>query len=169
MNIKIVKLLFGIYFGFFTLAIAGYAYSWRESIPPAQPIAFSHKIHAGKLNIRCMDCHVNADKSRSATPPPMEKCMSCHRSAALGSPEVQKIHASWESKEPVEWVRIHQLPEHVNFTHKRHIKAGVDCASCHGEVKVMDEIRKVRTLSMGWCVSCHTAKGVSIDCLTCHK
>ncbi len=158
------------YFGLFILVVAVFGHFWKraETVPP-QPIAFSHEIHVGKLNLKCTVCHTMVDKSIHATVPAVATCMSCHKGVARDKPEVQKLIRYWENQEPIPWIKVHDLPDHVYFSHKRHIKAGLDCANCHGEVKVMPEIRQVRSLKMGWCVDCHTAKGAPKDCYTCHK
>jgi hypothetical protein len=82
---------------------------------------------------------------------------------------VKKLRAHWAEKRAIEWVKVHELPWHVGFTHKRHVRAGVDCAECHGEVKYETRIRQVRSLTMGWCITCHRARGAPRDCWTCHR
>lgn len=167
---QLVRLFLLGYFGMFLLAAAALAYyqaHYRQ--PPAQPIAFPHTVHAGRLGLDCAFCHEFADRSPKAGVPPVEKCMSCHRSIALESLEVQKLHRHQEQGEPIAWNRVHVLPVHVHFTHKRHIRAGIDCAVCHGGVSRMTLVRQVRPLEMGWCVTCHRAKGASTDCATCHQ
>ena len=161
--------LFG-YFGLFLLAMAALAhFRAPDRQAPAQPIAFPHSIHAGRLGLDCAFCHAFADRSPQAGVPPVERCLSCHRSIALESPEVQKLHRHQAQGEPIVWVRVHALPAHVYFSHKRHVRAGLDCASCHGGVRQMERMRQVRPLTMGWCVTCHRAKGASTDCATCHQ
>src|SRR4030067_1952114 len=95
--------------------------------------------------------------------------MSCHRAIATDKEEIRKLTRHYEEKRPVLWIRVYSLPEHVYFSHKRHAKAGVDCAECHGMVGAMIKIRRVGSLEMGWCVSCHRVKGAPRDCATCHK
>lgn len=159
-------------FGAFTLlyVVFGVDY-YKHKRPPDQPIAFSHKIHAGKVGLQCLFCHETADKSTFAGIPPVEKCMSCHKNVATDRPEIQKLAGYWNRQEPMEWNRVHRIRirNYVFFSHERHIKAKVDCAECHGEVKYMDKIRQVSSLEMGWCVQCHRSKKVSTDCLTCHR
>lgn len=161
--------MFG-YFGTALLAVAALGYCqahYRQ--PPTQPIAFAHSVHAGRLGLDCAFCHAFADRSPQAGVPPVERCMTCHRSIALESPEVQKLHRHQEQGEPILWNRVHGLPAHVHFTHKRHIRAGIDCSACHGGVRRMERMRQVRSLEMGWCVTCHRAHGASTDCATCHQ
>jgi hypothetical protein len=147
---------------------AGYYWYTYES-PPTQPIAFSHKIHASRLGLDCTFCHIYAEKSPQAGVPSVQKCMSCHSVVATERPEIKKLHKYWNNKEPVPWVKVHVLPSFVYFTHKRHIKAEVKCAQCHGFVQTMDVVRKVSSLKMGWCVSCHRTNNAPTDCLICHK
>ena len=158
------------WFGLWLAALGALA-AWRHTTPlaPAQPIAFPHTIHAGRLGIPCTFCHVNAPRSPQATVPPLSVCMTCHETIALDRPEVQKLRGYVARKEPVVWERIHAVPAFVRFTHKRHIKAGVDCAVCHGGVALMARVQRVRPLTMGWCISCHRTRGAPTDCATCHN
>jgi hypothetical protein len=158
------------YFGVLLLALAALGISWyRAGLAPDQPIAFPHTIHVSKLNLPCNFCHIFVDRSRHAGPPPLEKCMSCHTAIATEREEIRKLARHYEEKRPVEWNRVYSLPEHVYFSHKRHVKAQVDCSECHGKVGAMKKVRKVGSLKMGWCVSCHRVRGASLDCATCHK
>ena len=159
------------FFGFFALVYVALGTDYyKKKQPPDQPIAFSHKIHAGKVGLQCLFCHETADKSAFAGVPAVEKCMSCHKNVATDRPEIQKLAGYWNRGEPMEWNRVHRLRvrKYVYFSHERHVKAEVDCANCHGEVKYRDKIRQVRSLEMGWCVSCHREKKAPTDCLTCH-
>lgn len=157
------------WFALWLVALGALA-AWRQSTPlaPAQPIAFPHTIHAGRLAIPCTFCHVNASRSPSATVPALSVCMTCHETIALDRPEVQKLRGYVARKEPVQWERVHQVPSFVRFTHKRHIKAGVDCAACHGGVAQMARVQRVRPLTMGWCIGCHRTRGAPTDCAACH-
>lgn len=138
---------------------------------PVQPIDFSHKIHAGDNKIPCMYCHIYADRSRVAGVPNVARCMGCHKIIKTDSPLIQKLTAYWDKKEPIPWVKVHNLPDYVHFTHKRHIKAGLQCQMCHGDVASMPRITRVSSLKMGWCLTCHEQRGVKNgkDCWTCHK
>jgi len=136
---------------------------------PEQPIAFNHQVHVVKLELECASCHQYADKSPRAGIPAMQVCMDCHKSAITEHPEIKKLTEYWNKKEPVPWVKVHWQRWHVHFTHKRHIKAGIECATCHGEVKAMTTARRVRSMEMGWCVNCHRENKAPTDCLTCHK
>lgn len=158
------------YFVVILLATAGLAISWHRSQPaPDQPIAFPHTIHVTKLVLPCTFCHLFVERSKHAGAPPLTVCMSCHRTVATDRAEIRKLTRHFEEKRPVEWVRVYALPDHVYFSHKRHVKAGVDCSECHGIVGTMRKIRRVGSLKMGWCLSCHRARGAPRDCATCHK
>lgn len=144
-----------------------------------QPIAFSHRLHAGEKQIPCQYCHAYAKRSIVAGVPSVQTCMGCHSLIGVRKPEIRKVAAYWEQRQPIPWVRIHQLPDFVYFPHKRHVRAGVRCQECHGAVETMEEIRQVSSLEMGWCVGCHlevtrthrfgATVEPSVDCATCHK
>lgn len=138
---------------------------------PVQPINFSHKIHAGDNQIPCQYCHIYAERSRVSGVPNVKRCMGCHQIIKTDSPEIQKVASYWDKKEPIPWVKVYNLPDHVYFPHKRHVRAGLDCKNCHGDVASMARIEKVSSLQMGWCLSCHSKKEVKngSDCWTCHK
>jgi len=141
----------------------------------AQPIAFPHNTHAGtgegQFGIDCQYCHFSAERSVDAGIPPVSACMGCHTLiAGRNAPEeVTKVREAFQSGEPIEWVRIYKVADHVHYPHMRHIAAGLECQQCHGEVQEMSVIEKVnQPLSMGWCVSCHRERGASVDCTVCH-
>ena len=167
---NIVPILLTGFFSMMALAIVGMSGYWvtYEEAPP-QPIDFPHFKHAGNLGLECTTCHLYVEKSKHATVPPMSVCMDCHENAAIAGPEIEKLKKYWADKEPVPWVRIHELPQHVYFSHKRHIKADVECESCHGDMQVVRTVKQVRSFQMGFCISCHRQNNASIDCATCHK
>ena len=137
--------------------------------PTSQPIAFSHQQHVGELEFDCQLCHAYARRGPVAGIPSVARCVGCHRVVQVDRPEIEKLLHYWEDAEPIPWVRVHVLPEHVRFTHKRHERAGVTCQTCHGDVSQMDAAQQVEPLTMGWCLSCHKERRASIDCLTCHS
>ncbi|MEE8345270.1 MAG: cytochrome c3 family protein [Woeseiaceae bacterium] len=150
--------------------VHGKYYSDRS---PVQPIEFSHKVHATDNEIPCQHCHIYAATTPVAGVPSVSKCVGCHKSLpdVREQPEILKLNAYWEKREPIPWIKVHDVPDFVHFTHKRHIKADVECQECHGPVETMDRVTRVATLRMPWCVDCHTEKDVEHgrDCWTCHK
>lgn len=122
---------------------------------PVQPVPYSHKLHAGNLGMDCRYCHIGVEQSAHAGIPPTEVCMNCHARVKKDSPRLAKIRESYETGQPVPWVRIHRLPDYVQFNHQAHVRAGVSCVSCHGRVDQMVEVKQVEPLSMAWCLDCH--------------
>ena len=163
------------------LVIAGIGLGRNKNYQPEQPIFFSHKIHAGLNQISCLLCHGNAWEGKQASIPSLNMCMNCH--AAINeykgerlfrennvrvdpNEEIQKLyaHTGYDPKtgkytklsSPVEWIKIHNLPDHVFFSHAQHVRAGkVQCQTCHGPIQEMDEVKQFADLSMGWCINCH--------------
>ncbi len=141
---------------------------------PTQPIRFSHQIHAGKLEMPCLYCHVGAEKSPIANLPALGTCMGCHKIAVADRPEIQKLASYWERSQPVPWAEVYRLPDHVKFNHKRHVLKGIQCQECHGPVQEMTVVYQYPSLKMGWCVNCHRRhesdpqNPASTDCLVCH-
>ncbi len=161
----------------------------QEGYQPEQPIFYSHKVHAGLNQISCLYCHSNALASRHATVPPLNVCMNCHAaindythgpklfredgSEVDGTAEIQKLYSYTgydpktaryhaENAKPVEWIKIHNLPDHVFFSHAQHTKAGkVQCQTCHGPIQEMNEVKQFAPLSMGWCINCHRTTKVN--------
>src|SRR5579859_5795137 len=161
----------------------------QQGYQPEQPIFYSHKVHAGINQISCLYCHSNALDSRHATVPPLNVCMNCHAaindythgpklyredgSEVDGTAEIQKLYSytGYDAKtstyntanaKPVEWIKIHNLPDHVFFSHAQHTKAGqVQCQTCHGPIQEMDEVKQFAPLSMGWCINCHRTTKVN--------
>lgn len=122
---------------------------------PEQPIAFSHKLHAGEMGIDCKYCHISVEKTRHATVPAASTCMNCHSVAKTDSPEIQKLTKYYQEGKPIPWKRIHQVPEYAYFNHSVHVNNGIDCEHCHGEVEAMEKISQVHSFTMGSCLSCH--------------
>ncbi len=135
---------------------------------PLQPLAFSHKTHAGINGIHCLYCHYYARKSPVAGIPAVKDCRACHLFIARDTPEIKKLTGYWDRHEPIPWVRVHVLPDHVYFPHMMHVRAKLDCTVCHGQVAGMERITRIASLKMGWCLDCHRQHKASIDCWTCH-
>lgn len=127
----------------------------KTGYTPKQPIDYSHKLHAGNLGMDCLYCHTTVDKAGFAAIPATEVCMNCHERIKPQSPEIVKIRESYATGKPIEWVKVHKLPDYVYFNHQAHVTAGVSCVSCHGRVDQMIEVRQVQPLTMTWCLDCH--------------
>jgi mono/diheme cytochrome c family protein len=155
----------------------------NKDYQPVQPIYYSHKVHAGTNQVNCLYCHGGAEQGKHANIPSVNVCMNCHKAIneykgekiydeegkeVNGTAEIQKLYeyagadpnnlAGWDpaKAKPIEWVKIHNLPDHVYFNHSQHVKAGkVQCQTCHGEINKMDEVKQFSDLSMGWCINCH--------------
>ena len=127
----------------------------NEDYMPTQPIPYSHKIHAGQLKINCKYCHIGATQGQHALVPGLGICMNCHRFVKPASPYIQQIKKAYEEKRQIEWVRVHELPDHVRFNHRAHVIKGVQCETCHGNVAEMDVMYQFAPLTMGWCLGCH--------------
>ncbi|MCU0446210.1 MAG: c-type cytochrome [Microscillaceae bacterium] len=128
----------------------------QQGYAPTQPIAFSHKLHAGQYEIDCGYCHTGVYKGKSATIPSANICMNCHNAIKRESPEIKKIYAALENDKPIEWVRVHNLPDLAYFNHAQHTNvAGLACEKCHGEIKEMEVVAQRAPLTMGWCINCH--------------
>ena len=145
-----------------------------QSATTVQPIAFPHNTHAGDFQIDCQYCHFSAERSVDAGIPSVASCMGCHTVVqGRNSPEeVQKLRDYWQRGEPIPWVRIYKVADHVRFPHMRHVAAdagNLECQECHGTVEEIEVIEEVdQPLKMGWCVDCHRENDASIDCTVCH-
>jgi cytochrome c3-like protein len=126
---------------------------------PAQPIAFSHALHAGQSRIPCLYCHAGARTSRHAGIPPLNVCMNCHAILTRQTVEIEKLKETVQRGTAIAWVKVHNLPDFVYFNHSQHVTGGVACASCHGPVETMTRIRQDAPLTMGWCLDCHRKRG----------
>ena len=122
---------------------------------PEQPIPYSHRLHAGQLGIDCRYCHSSVERSAHAGIPATEVCMNCHKMIKTESPNIKKIHESYVTGKPIEWVKVHRLPDYAYFNHSRHVNSGVSCVECHGRIDQMKVVHQVQPLSMSWCLDCH--------------
>ena len=127
----------------------------NQGYAPEQPIPFSHKLHAGDNKIPCLYCHDSAEKSRHASVPGVSKCMNCHSVVKVDSPYIQQIQKAYKEGKPIEWIRVHELPDYVYFPHKRHVAKNIACETCHGDVRTMNRVEQKGALTMGWCMECH--------------
>ena len=164
------------------LSLVTLASAWRppgnnQGYEPVQPIAFSHRLHAGEMQISCLYCHAGAETSRYAGIPSLNICMNCHTKVTMStaarqqgqsveSRELKKLYDSLalddalapiaeRTPKPIVWQKVHRLPDFVYFDHRAHITAAVRCQQCHGPIESMERVRQYETLAMGWCVNCH--------------
>lgn len=178
--------------GGFYIAKGAIGLGRQKGYEPKQPIFYSHRVHAGINQISCLYCHGGAWESKHATVPSVNICMNCHKAIQSyekgpqlyteegekvdGTAEIAKLYkyagfdpanaAAWDPTQakPIEWVKIHSLPDHVFFSHAQHIRAGKQqCQTCHGEITAMDEVKQFAELSMGWCINCHRTTNVDFN------
>lgn len=147
-----------------------YSVGIQQDYAPTQPIAYSHKVHAGDYQIQCEYCHTGVATSRQANIPSASVCMNCHsaivkiQGADAPSEEIQKIYDAIENNRPIEWVRVHNLPDLAYFNHAQHYKVGnIECQDCHGPIETMEVVRQHSTLTMGWCIDCHRETIIQTD------
>lgn len=189
--IAIIVLVLILIFGYI-VARGAIGLGRQKNYEPVQPIFYSHKVHAGINQINCLYCHGSAWESKTAGIPSVNICMNCHKAVTEyskgpklftaegkevdGTAEIAKLYkaagfdpknpAAWDPTKanPIEWVKIHNLPDHVYFNHSQHVNAGtIQCQTCHGEITAMDEVKQVAELSMGWCVNCHRNTNVNFN------
>ena len=151
------------------------AASTDQNNSPVQPIRFPHPSHVQKAGMNCVYCHFAANKSPDPGMPAVGTCMGCHSLITKGgkSEEIKKLQTYWNvadpsKSKPIPWVRIHKVPDYVNFPHMRHVNAGVTCQTCHGEVQKMNQVFQYASLNMGWCINCHIERKARYDCAVCH-
>ncbi|HEX7902933.1 MAG TPA: c-type cytochrome [Chitinophagaceae bacterium] len=188
--IAMISLIFFVIAGYF-FSDAAIGLGRQKNYEPVQPIYYSHKVHAGINQINCLYCHGNAWESKHAAIPSVNVCMNCHKAikeykgAPLhdesgkeinGTAEIAKLYKyagfdpnnadKWDPSKakPIQWEKIHNLPDHVYFNHSQHVRAGkVQCQTCHGEITAMDEVKQFAELSMGWCINCHRQSKVDFN------
>lgn len=139
---------------------AGTSLGRQENYEPDQPIKFSHVVHVQDNQIDCQYCHTTVGYSKSAGIPDVNVCWNCHslvrEGTNSGNHQINKVVEAYESGTPIQWIRIHNLQDHVFFSHAQHVTvAGLECATCHGPIQEMNRVRQVEDLSMGWCINCH--------------
>jgi hypothetical protein len=122
---------------------------------PKQPVPYSHALHVGKLGLDCRYCHVGVETTANATIPTVETCMGCHKAVATTKASLQPVRDSFATGQPIEWVRVHKVPDYAYFNHSAHVSRGVGCVECHGRIDKMEVVSQVSDLSMAWCIDCH--------------
>ena len=130
-------------------------YSTAVNVPIEQPIPFSHQHHVGELGIDCRYCHTSVENNAFAGIPPTHTCMSCHSQIFVNAAMLEPVRASYRNQTPIEWNRVHNLPDYVYFNHGINVQKGVGCSTCHGQVNEMPLIWKTQSLHMEWCLNCH--------------
>jgi len=153
----------------------------HQGYQPEQPIKYSHQLHAGTLKIDCQYCHTGAYKSKNASIPSLNVCMNCHNYVQATdkyngeiSPEIMKIYKALDydpqtkeygsNPKPIQWVRIHNLPDFAYFNHSQHVSvAGIECQQCHGPIQTMEEVYQYSPLTMKWCINCHREHDVKSE------
>ena len=142
---------------------------WEVGYAPEQPVLYSHQIHVGKLGMDCRYCHTRVEVAGASNIPDTATCMNCHTgepgvggylnstlwAAHEKNPNLVTVRTSYATGQPIRWKRIHKLPDYVHFNHSIHVKAGVSCYSCHGNIHELEVVRQEQSLSMGWCLQCH--------------
>jgi formamidopyrimidine-DNA glycosylase len=136
---------------------------------PVQPIAYTHKVHLAN-GMECTNCHTNVEKGPVAGIPNITFCMTCHQAVATDKPEIKKMAAILAKGEDISWQRVYDYSptSHVKFNHAPHIRAKVECATCHGDMRQRTVAVRTVNMTMGFCIDCHKPRKVSVECATCH-
>jgi len=165
-------------------AVATYYLSRAErdgvGYAPVQPIAYSHKLHAGTMRIDCKYCHTGVAVSPNAGVPPVSTCMNCHTVVRKNQPEIIKLTKYYEEGVALPWKRIHKVPDYAYFNHSVHINKGIDCVNCHGNIENLDVVQQISQFTMGACLDCHrnaktrlanveSVKNGPENCSACHR
>jgi hypothetical protein len=162
MNTVAKATIFGTVFLLGGLGWVGYTvekspYNTEAGIPKNQPVPFSHEHHVRGLGIDCRYCHTSVEDSHFAGIPPTKTCMTCHSQIHSNTEMLRPVRQSWASNQPIQWSRVHNLPDFVYFNHSAHVNKGVGCSTCHGEVDRMPLMWQQASLQMAWCLECHRA------------
>jgi hypothetical protein len=155
-SMVMVVVLAGVAFYVYT-QVARSAYLTGQFLEKQQPVQFSHKHHVGDDGIDCRYCHATVESTATASMPPTQTCMNCHSQLWSDSPYLEPVRASFRENKPIQWERVHDLPEFVYFNHSIHVNKGVGCSTCHGQIDQMPAVYQENTLQMEWCIACHQA------------
>ena len=137
--------------------LARSSYLTGQYVEKQQPVQFSHKHHVGDDGIDCRYCHQTVETTGSAGMPSTQTCMNCHSQLFADQPYLETVRASFRDNKPIEWERVHDLPEYTYFNHSIHIAKGVGCSTCHGQIDNMPAVYQESSLQMEWCIACHRA------------
>lgn len=146
--------------GILAIAIVWYYFSPSYTdvgYQPVQPVPYSHEQHVGQFGIDCRYCHSYVEVSAHSNVPSTQTCMNCHASIRKESLKTLPIRESWATDKPIKWIKVHHLPDFVQFSHNVHVRVGVGCETCHGRIDQMPVVTQSKPLSMGWCLGCHRA------------
>jgi hypothetical protein len=127
----------------------------RVGYQPVQPVYFQHDLHVKQLGLDCRHCHSYVEASGFSNYPATQTCMNCHKTIQKDNPRLQPVRDSWATGKPIEWVKIHNVPDYAYFNHSAHVNRGVSCVSCHGQVNEMNVVFQDQSQSMAWCLACH--------------
>jgi mono/diheme cytochrome c family protein len=183
LTLIVIALIFGVVIGPYFYKYGMVEVGVQQGYAPEQPIAYSHKLHAGDLGIDCKYCHVGVEKGKNATIPSLNTCMNCHKGVQNvgGEPgisdEIQKIYTALDydpaglpgqrygdNPKNIKWVRIHNLPDLAYFNHSQHVKVGgIECQKCHGPIEKMEVVQQWSTLQMAWCIDCHRETEIDME------
>jgi hypothetical protein len=148
-----------------TFGVYWWASPWHTDVgyAPKQPVEYSHKLHAGEMNMDCRYCHAYTERGPNGGVPPTQTCMNCHSQVKKDSPKLQAVRDSWASGKSIPWVKIHKTPDFAYFNHSAHVavgvgenRAAVGCETCHGRIDQMEVVAQNQPLSMSWCLECHS-------------
>ena len=157
-TLPILSLVGALFGGVAVVALVWYYFSPEfvdVGYAPEQPVPYSHRFHVNELGLDCRYCHTNVEVSPHANIPATETCMNCHAQIQTESLRLLPVRESWATGNSVEWVKVHFLPDYVQFNHAVHVDNGVGCETCHGRVDQMEVVYQAEPLSMGWCLECH--------------
>lgn len=153
-GVAIVAVTTPVYVGLL-LAYGATPYALDVGYQPAQPVPYSHALHAGQMGMDCRYCHTAVESTAHANIPPTTTCVNCHAKVFPDSDKLRPVRESYATGQPVEWVRIHDLPDYSYFNHSAHVTRGIGCVTCHGRVDRMEVVYQDQPLSMSWCLDCH--------------
>jgi hypothetical protein len=146
-----------VFLGWLVLTLMRSSWATKQNEFVEQPIQFSHAHHVGGVGLDCRYCHTSVEKSSFAGIPPTKTCMNCHSQIFVTAPILEPVRASFRTGTPLNWIRVNDLPDFVYFNHQIHVKQGVGCVTCHGQVDQMPLMYQAQSLLMEWCLDCHRA------------
>lgn len=147
------------------LSVVGYAHllvaygfsdkTFAVGYAPDQPVPYSHALHVGELGLDCRYCHTGVERNSYSNIPTAQTCMNCHSKVKTESPKLEPIREAFRTGAPVNWIKVHDLPDYAYFNHSAHVNRGVGCESCHGRIDQAEVVAQVEPMSMSWCLDCH--------------